>query len=74
MVFLVARVIFRPGPEEAVVWINPKLENEPLVSESSMHLFVPDFRFDGISINANHSTDFDEIRFGSTFWSVAPYR
>ncbi|MBA4031782.1 MAG: hypothetical protein C0478_12955 [Planctomyces sp.] len=72
MVFLVTRIIFRPGPEEAVVWINPRLEEEPEVSGAALRLTIPDFRFDGISIRANHSTDFDEIRLGNTFQAVAP--
>jgi hypothetical protein len=42
------------------------------VSEAALRLTIPDFRFDGISIRANHSTDFDEIRLGNTFQAVAP--
>ncbi|ODA35471.1 hypothetical protein [Planctopirus hydrillae] len=72
MVFLVTRIIFRPGTEEAVVWINPQLGEEPQVTDAALRLQIPDFRFDGISIRANHSTDFDEIRVGSSFRAVAP--
>ncbi len=74
VVLLVTRVVFRPGPEDAVVWINPALNSEPLVSDAALRLPVPDFRFREIAIHANHSTDFDEIRFGSTFQAVAPIR
>lgn len=74
MVLLVTRIVFRPGPEDALVWINPKLDEEPSPEEASLHLQVPDFRFDGAAIHANHSTDFDELRFGGTFRSVAPIR
>jgi len=72
MVFFVARIIFRPGPEEATVWINPRLDTEPQVEQASMRLPVPDFRFDGVAIHANHSSDFDELRIGGTFQSIAP--
>jgi hypothetical protein len=72
MVLIVARIVFRPGPEDAMIWINPKLEQEPLASDATLHLPIPDFRFDSISINANHSTDFDEIRFGNSFKAVTP--
>lgn len=72
VVLLVTRIIFRPGPEDAVIWINPKLNTEPLEADASMHLPVPDFRFGELSIHANHSTDFDEIRFGGSFRAVAP--
>lgn len=72
MVFLVTRIVFRPGPEDATVWINPRLDAEPQAEDASLKLQVPDFRFDGIAIHANHSTDFDELRFGGTFRSVTP--
>lgn len=72
MVFLVTRIVFRPGPEHATVWINPRLNLEPAEEDASMRLQVPDFRFSGLAIRANHSADFDEIRFGSTFRSVTP--
>ncbi len=67
MVFMVTRIVFRPGPEDATVWINPRLDVEPQPEDASLKLQVPDFRFDGIAIHANHSTDFDELRFGGTF-------
>lgn len=72
MVFMVTRIVFRPGPEDATVWINPRLDVEPQPEDASLKLQVPDFRFDGIAIHANHSTDFDELRFGGTFRSVTP--
>lgn len=72
MVFLVTRIIFRPGPEDAAVWINPNLDTEPLLTTAAMRLPVPDFRFGELAVHANHSTDFDEIRFGGTFQAVAP--
>ncbi|SFI63553.1 hypothetical protein [Planctomicrobium piriforme] len=74
MVLLVTRIIFRPGAEEAAIWINPTLGAEPSLTTATMRLPVPDFRFDKISINANHSTDFDELRFGGTFQAVTPHR
>jgi len=74
MVFVVTRLEFREGPEEAAVWINPGLGGEPKVAAATMQLSVPDFRFDGVTINANYSTDIDEIRFGRSFRAVAPVR
>ncbi len=71
-VFLVGRINFEKGPEDCFVWINPSLETEPSQESATMHLKVPDFRFDGLAIHANHSSDFDEIRFGTTFKAVAP--
>ncbi|HWL08494.1 MAG TPA: hypothetical protein VNQ76_08825 [Planctomicrobium sp.] len=72
MAFLVTRLEFRPGPEDAAVWINPSLAAEPKLAEATLRLSVPDFRFDGITINANYSTDIDEIRIGPSFRAVAP--
>ncbi|MDB5344631.1 MAG: hypothetical protein JWP89_3008 [Schlesneria sp.] len=74
MAFLVTRLEFREGPEDAVVWINPSLAAEPKLADATLRLSVPDFRFDGISINANYSTDIDEIRFGQSFRAVAPVK
>lgn len=74
MVFVVTRFEFRPGPEEAAIWINPSLASEPHVSTATMQLSIPDFRFDGITINANYSTDIDELRFGQSFRAVAPLK
>ncbi|MBA4032298.1 MAG: hypothetical protein C0478_15615 [Planctomyces sp.] len=72
MSFLVARLEFRPGPEEATVWINPGLSSEPKLADATLRLSVPDFRFDAVRINANFSTDIDEIRIGPSFRAVAP--
>ncbi|SFI37786.1 hypothetical protein [Planctomicrobium piriforme] len=73
-VFLVARITFRPGAEEVDVWIDPSLEAEPSVKETSLHLSLPDFRFQELSVSSRYTTDFDEIRLGATFRDVAPIR
>lgn len=72
MVFLVTRLEFREGPEDAAVWINPTLETEPKLTDATLRLSVPDFRFDAVTISGNYSTDIDEIRFGRSFQAVAP--
>ena len=74
MTFLVTRLEFRPGAEDAAVWINPALGDEPKLEDATLRLSVPDFRFDGVTINANFSTDIDELRFGKTFQAVAPVK
>jgi hypothetical protein len=70
--FMVVRLTFRPGPELAEVWINPLLDKEPLSSETTMQLSLPDFRFDEVLIASRYSTDLDEIRLGGSFRDVAP--
>jgi len=72
-VFIVARIEFREGSEEALIWIDPALSHPPDLKAPDLRLEIPDFRFDGIAIHANHSTDFDEIRFGSSFEAVSPH-
>ncbi|QDV49850.1 hypothetical protein [Gimesia fumaroli] len=72
VVFLVTRIIFRPGNEQVDVWINPKLNAEPIATDATFQFTVPDFRFDELSIISRYSTDIDEIRFGRSFQSVAP--
>jgi hypothetical protein len=73
-VLLVARITFRPGDEEADVWINPGLESEPTTSSANLHVPLPDFRFDRITISSRYTTDFDELRLGGTFRDVTPIR
>jgi hypothetical protein len=74
MAFMVTRLEFRPGPEDAAVWINPSLATDPRLSDATLRLSVPDFRFDRITINANYSTDIDEVRIGQSFRAVAPIK
>lgn len=71
-VLVVARIDFRSGPEQATIWINPDLTTEPATADSTLRLPVPDFRLDTLSICGRYSTDFDEIRLGSTFADVTP--
>jgi hypothetical protein len=69
-VLIVARIDFRPGPEQATIWINPDLGREPADSDSALRLPVPDFRLRSIAICGRYSTDFDEIRLGGRFGDV----
>ncbi|MFI4875384.1 MAG: anti-sigma factor family protein [Blastopirellula sp. JB062] len=71
-VLIVARIDFRPGAEQAFVWINPDLGRPPIDAQSTLRLPTPDFRIDQILIAGRYSTDFDEIRLGATFRDVAP--
>lgn len=71
-VLVVARLDFRPGPDQATIWINPDLNVEPGDADSVLRLPLPDFRIDTIVICGRYSTDFDEIRLGDTFRDVAP--
>ncbi|WP_146429400.1 hypothetical protein [Blastopirellula retiformator] len=71
-VIIVARIEFRPGAEQATIWINPDLTEVPQDTDSTLRLPTPDFRFDTISIRGRYSTDFDEIRLGETFQDVTP--
>jgi len=72
--FFVVRITFRPGAEQSDIWINPPLEHPPETSTASLQLTLPDFRFHELSIVSSYSTDFDEIRLGTTFRSVTPLR
>jgi len=73
-VFMVARITFRPGDDEADLWLNPKLEAEPSASSVTLHVSLPDFRCNQLSIRSRYTTDFDEIRIGGTFHDVTPAR
>ncbi|UUO07449.1 hypothetical protein M4951_03850 [Blastopirellula sp. J2-11] len=71
-VLIVARIDFRPGAEQATIWINPDLNQPPDDAQSTLRLPTPDFRLDQISIAGRYSTDFDEIRLGANFRDVTP--
>jgi hypothetical protein len=73
-ILVVTRITFRPGDEEAEVWINPRLEVEPVTIAATLHVSVPNFRWNQLSIRSRYSTDFDEIRIGGGFRDVTPVR
>lgn len=72
-ILMVARVTFKSGEEEADVWINPRLDAEPTTNSATLHLSLPDFRANQIWIRSRYTTDFDELRLGSTFRDVTPH-
>ena len=72
MTFFVVKIEFLQGPEQISVWLNPPLEDESNIPEPDLQIKIPDFRFDEIGIYSTYSTDFDEIRLGSSFTSVTP--
>lgn len=71
-VLFVARIDFRPGAEQATIWINPDLAREPADADSALRLPVPDCRLRAVAICGRYSTDFDEIRLGGRFIDVTP--
>jgi len=71
-VFLVTRITFRTGGEEAEIWIDPPLNKEPSTTGATLNVSLPDFRWDQLSIKSRYTTDFDEIRIGGSFRDVAP--
>jgi hypothetical protein len=73
-VLIVTRITFRPGDEEADLWINPRLEVEPATNAATLHVSVPNFRWNQLSIRSRYTTDFDEIRIGGSYRDVTPVR
>lgn len=73
-VLIVTRITFRSGNEEADIWINPRLEVEPATNAATLHVSLPDFRWNQLSIRSRYTTDFDEIRIGGRFRDVTPVR
>ncbi|MBW2453061.1 MAG: hypothetical protein JRI68_01045, partial [Deltaproteobacteria bacterium] len=69
-VFLVARVDFAAGDDLATVWLNPSLQTEP--SAPDLALTVDDFSFTYVTVEGRYSTDFDEIRLGTSYEAVTP--
>ncbi len=69
-VFFVARVDFVAGDEQASVWLNPPLDAQP--SSADLTLAVEDFTFTSVTLEGRYSTDFDEIRLGTSYEAVTP--
>ncbi len=69
-VFFVAKVDFAAGDEQAAVWLNPPLASEP--SSPQVTLTVGDFTFTYVTVEGRYSSDFDEIRLGTSYQAVAP--
>ncbi len=65
------KVEFQPGPEQVSVWLNPaSLTNESMLGVPTLAFPAADFGFSELSIIGRYSTDFDELRLGTTFASV----
>jgi hypothetical protein len=72
-VMYLAQIEFRAGAEIVNIWLNPaSLTDQSLLGAPTMTLSVNDFGFSDISIVNRFSTDFDELRLGTTFRSVVP--
>lgn len=71
--FVVVRIDYKPGDDDVYMWVNPDLDAEPDISSvdgSGTVAFLQPF--DSIVVAGRLQTDFDEIRLGTTFESVAP--
>jgi MYXO-CTERM domain-containing protein len=72
-VMYLAKIEFRNGAELVSIWLNPtSLTNQALLGAPSMQIPVANFTFADLSIINRYSTDFDEIRLGTSFRSVVP--
>jgi len=72
---LVYRFDFKPGPEEAWMWIDPPAGAAPDTALAAIHATgVTDFRFNTLSCGTGGSArfDFDEVRFGTAYQDVVP--
>lgn len=71
-VFFVARIDYKAGAEDIYMWINPLLDEMPDVDDADAFVQESLPVFDTITLAGRWSTDFDEIRLGTTYRSVAP--
>lgn len=72
---LVYRFDFNAGPEEAWMWVDPRPGTAPTAATADVHApRIADFRFNAVNIGSGGGAtfDFDELRIGTTFESVAP--
>ena len=74
---LVYRFDFKPGPEEAWMWVDPPPGMEPDLAKADLHAAqVADFRFNAVNVGSGNGAtfDFDELRIGATFAAVTPLK
>lgn len=73
--FLVYRFDFKPGADEAWLFIDPKPGREPEARTAAVHATgISAFRFNTLSVGAGAGAEFhlDALRIGTTFADVAP--
>ncbi len=66
----VVRIVFLPGEEQVAVWLDPPLSHDGKLPDANLIESVPDFRFNELGVYSRSSTDFDELRLGTSFKSV----
>lgn len=71
-VMYLAKLSFRNGNDLVQVWLNPRLSGESKLPAPDMEMSVTDFTFSRVAFIGNYSTDFDELRIGTTFEAAAP--
>ncbi|MEW4565792.1 hypothetical protein AB1K70_24945 [Bremerella sp. JC770] len=72
-VLWVIRIEFQPGAEQATIWINPDLNRRAMDQvRPDLQLTIPDFTIESLVIRSRYSTDFDEIRLGTSYADVTP--
>jgi hypothetical protein len=69
---LVVRVDFLEGGDRATMWVNPDLGMNPLDADGFSMTSTETGLGTGIEIAGRYSTDFDEVRLGTTYGSVTP--
>jgi len=67
-----AKIEFNPGDDTVKVWLNPPLGGESLLGAPAMTITVPDFTFHTVFYRNRYSSDFDELRLGSSYAAVTP--
>ena len=68
----VVKIEFHSGHEQVSIWLNPPLSNTEELPQANLITSVPDFRFNEVGVHSRYSTDFDEIRLGTSFEAVTP--
>ena len=73
--YLVVRVDFSSGDENAWLWVDPLLDAEPDIGSADASGSVTTFEFDFVQVQLESAslTGVDEIRLGSTSGEVSPH-
>ncbi len=67
-----AKLLFLNGQDRVQVWLNPSLAGVGDLGAPDIDVLVSDFTFSSVNVIGTYSTDFDELRIGTTYQAVTP--
>ncbi len=72
--FIVARIDYQNGLDDITLWVDPVLAETPTNATAALTHSAELNTFDSVVVAGRYSSDIDEIRLGTDYASVAPFR